>query len=392
MGDGGVLIVELDLERRVRGRAELGLVVGDVLRDQRQRRRRRRTRLTRRVRPARRLRWGRRRRCVGRGDLLLEPRIEVGAGHRVDVEMHLVVAFAAQLGALAVERPADILVLEGELEAVGPARHHVSLEQELRDVEGVDDVRALEVEVDGPADRQRQAAIRTLGLGDRQERLHVLVRHRVIVVGQVLERPEELGGRRADLHLRLRRGDLDRVERQPRRDEQDSDDERGDDRPDHLGDRVAMRLRRKLVVTRLASIADDRPDDQPFDDEEDDDRDPEHQVVQLADVFAAIGDGLRREEAGRDALADPHGVEAQDDHRDDPEDQDGADDHCDERWGRAAGPGGTRHAAPRCGWGCERVRTRAGSDRRHDSAEARRTARSRPLLGRARRASVGRCR
>src|SRR4026207_1680784 len=64
----------------------------------------------------------------------------------------------------------------------------------------------------------------------------------------------------------------------------------------------------------------------------------------------ARGRGRRREEAGDDALADPQGVEAQDDHRDDPEDEDGADDDCEERWGRAAGPGGTRHAAPRCGW------------------------------------------
>jgi hypothetical protein len=61
-------------------------------------------------------------------------------------------------------------------------------------------------------------------------------------------------------------------------------------------------LRWQLVVTGSTSVADDRPDDEALDDEEDDDRDPEDEVVQLADVLAAIRDALRREEAGRDAL------------------------------------------------------------------------------------------
>jgi hypothetical protein len=51
------------------------------------------------------------------------------------------------------EGAAGVLVLDREFEAVDPTGDHVALEEELRDVERVDDVRALEVQVDRAADR-----------------------------------------------------------------------------------------------------------------------------------------------------------------------------------------------------------------------------------------------
>ena len=61
------------------------------------------------------------------------------ARDRVDLEHHRAVEGAAQLRALAA---VDARLLDRELELVRPAGHDVPLEQEARDVEGVDDVRA----------------------------------------------------------------------------------------------------------------------------------------------------------------------------------------------------------------------------------------------------------
>ena len=65
---------------------------------------------------------------------------------------------AAQLGALAAERLAGIGRVDREVELVRPTRHDVALEQELRDVEGVDDVLAGEGQLDGPAGRDDHPA------------------------------------------------------------------------------------------------------------------------------------------------------------------------------------------------------------------------------------------
>ena len=67
-------------------------------------------------------------------------------------------AGAAELGALAVEDLAGLGLVDGELEVVDLARHDVALEQEARDVPGVDDVAALEGHVDLLADRDGHAA------------------------------------------------------------------------------------------------------------------------------------------------------------------------------------------------------------------------------------------
>ena len=63
---------------------------------------------------------GGRRRWRGTGDLAGQPRIEVGAGHGMDLEEHDPVARAAQLRALAAERLAGLLVIDLEVELV----HH----------------------------------------------------------------------------------------------------------------------------------------------------------------------------------------------------------------------------------------------------------------------------
>ena len=68
----------------------------------------------------------------------------------VDLEQHDAVAGAAQLRALAAERLAGVGRVDREVELVHPARHDVALEQELRDVEGVDDVLADERQLDVP--------------------------------------------------------------------------------------------------------------------------------------------------------------------------------------------------------------------------------------------------
>ena len=66
---------------------------------------------------------------------------------------------------------------------------------------------------------------------------------------EVLERPLELAGDGLDPGLRIGRHDLDGVERLPRDDEQERDDQRRDDGPDDLGDGVAMGLRRQASTS-----------------------------------------------------------------------------------------------------------------------------------------------
>ena len=129
-GTAGVLVVELDPERRTGRRGEGGLLVGDVQRAHL--------------------------RCVGPA-----PPLGAGAGvalasaiapasqasnsagvERLDLEQHDPMAGPAQLGALAPERLTGIRRVHLEVELVHPARNDVALEQELRDVEGVDDVQA----------------------------------------------------------------------------------------------------------------------------------------------------------------------------------------------------------------------------------------------------------
>ena len=71
----------------------------------------------------------------------------------------------AQLGALAAERLAGVGRVDGEVELVGPPRDDVALEQELRDVEGVDDVVADERQLDRPTGRDHHPA----ALADQRE-------------------------------------------------------------------------------------------------------------------------------------------------------------------------------------------------------------------------------
>jgi hypothetical protein len=209
----------------------------------------------------------------------------------------------------------------------------VPLEEELRHIEGVDDVRAVQEEMRGLARGERQAAVRALRRSHGEERLRVELRVR----GEVVERPLELARDRADLEVRLGGRRIDRVQGLPRHDEQDDDDDRRHERPGDLGEIVAVRLRRELVVTWLASVADDRPDDQALDDEEDHDREAEDDVVEVANVLALDALRGRREEA----VPDRRRVQ---DHQDDDADRDdGGDEPADDRHGRRPAAWGGRH-------------------------------------------------
>ena len=66
----------------------------------------------------------------------------------------IVVADAAQLGALAVDHLVGPAPLDRQVELVDTARDDVALEQELRDVERVDDVVARQEEVGRLARRE----------------------------------------------------------------------------------------------------------------------------------------------------------------------------------------------------------------------------------------------
>ena len=106
-------------------------------------------------------------------------------------------AGAAQLGALAVEDLARLVLLQPELEVVVLARDDVALEQEVRHVPGVDDVAADELHVDVLANRHGHAAA-------------VWPAHRArlgreVVAGgvEVLELPLELAGEGLDVEVAL---------------------------------------------------------------------------------------------------------------------------------------------------------------------------------------------
>ena len=98
----------------------------------------------------------------------------------------------------------------------------------------MDDVGAGQVQLDGPAGRDDQAAI---GAGR-----HGLLASRaaassaVVVVRHVVELPLELAGDRADLEVRLRGVASTTLSVCHEMHEQERDDDRRDDGPDDLGD------------------------------------------------------------------------------------------------------------------------------------------------------------
>ena len=206
----------------------------------------------------------------------------------------------------------------------------------------------LQVELDGPAGRDDQPAVRRSA--ELVDRLRRDVRSRPC-------RRSATGSRTATGTARRPPGSgcpgwrgrgLDRVEGLPRDHEQERDDERRDEGPDDLGDVVAVGLGRQLVVARLAPVAQDRLDDQAFDDEEDRRRDEEHEGVQVPDLRALVVTAsggkssgrsarpapTRSERRGRRAAATPTG----DEHR------------REDRAGRGAvASGGARHPGPQRG-------------------------------------------
>ena len=114
----------------------------------------------------------------------------------MDVEQHQAMAGPAQLRALAAERLAGVFLVDRDLEHVDPARHDVTFEQELGDVEGVDDVRALQAQLDRSAGRKHEAAI----LAGREE---LRVDRVLAALIEILEGPLELAGHGLDPGLRI---------------------------------------------------------------------------------------------------------------------------------------------------------------------------------------------
>src|SRR3954451_11984617 len=169
-----VLVVEIDLERFAGFDREVRLLERDVLCGDLERlaaaraarcggpsRGPRGARGAGRSRSAARGWWWRR---IRLRDLVGKPGIELGRGHRLHVEEHRAVEGAAQLGALAAEGLAGVGGVNGEVEGRRPPWHDVSLEQELRDVERVDDVLRAheELELDRPTGRNvHPAAVRS---------------------------------------------------------------------------------------------------------------------------------------------------------------------------------------------------------------------------------------
>ncbi len=260
------------------------------------------------------------------------------------VEQHDRVAGAAQLGALPAEGLVGVLVVDLEVELVDPARDHVALEQELRDVEGVDDVVAGQVELDGAPGRDDETAV-SAGRDELAEQrircrrdIPVRVLDRGVGVRHVVELPLELPGDRPDLEIRLGGLGVDDIERLPGDHEQDRHDDRGDDGPDQLGDGVAVRLGGKAVITRLAAVAQDRVDDQPFDDEEDDRGDEEDEGVQVPDVRTLLGHRDGWEQARDDPVAG-----AADDGENEQKGHAEGDEHGREDRGGGARASGARH-------------------------------------------------
>ena len=88
--------------------------------------------------------------AIGRSARILEPFLKLRRGHRQDGERHQGVGDAAVLGALPAERAGPVGL---QREAVRPSRDHVHLAAERRDPEGMDDVGAVEHELDPLADR-----------------------------------------------------------------------------------------------------------------------------------------------------------------------------------------------------------------------------------------------
>ena len=149
-----------------------------------------------------RLTAGRRRgRRLGLGDLLVVPRLEVGRRLDADVEQHDV---RWPMPHSSAHWPWNVwpasLASIVRSNSLMMARHDVALEQELRDVEGVDDVGARQGEVDRLAGRQGQAAVGR----ERRRTPRRPGRRSPWRRGEVVERPLELAGDGPDEEVGLR--------------------------------------------------------------------------------------------------------------------------------------------------------------------------------------------
>ena len=187
----------------------------------------------------------------------------------------------AQLGALTAEDVAGLGLIDGELEAVGLAGNDVALEEELRDVEGVDDVGAVEGDLDGATDRHRHPALARRGVVGRDELAGDLVAvARRGISNRQANWPAIAWIRMSGLSLTA--STLLRVFQEMTK----------RNRTMAVGTTVQITsttllpvgLDGQVDVARPASVANDAPDDEPLDDHEDRDGEGEDDVVQAADL------------------------------------------------------------------------------------------------------------
>jgi hypothetical protein len=208
----------------------------------------------------------------------------------VDVEEHDPVEGTAQLGALAAEGLSRVLRIDPEVEDVQFARHGVALEQELRDVEGVDDVR-----------RDRWTwTVRPAGTTIPPSSpigRSCVKRTRPLI--EVVERPLELSGDGPDVRVRVRRRRLDVFRVCHETTNRNATMTVGTTVQTTSASMFPCVCGGSSVVAGLAPVAKDRPDDESLDDEEDDDPDEEDDVVQLPDLHALLRHRGRRDRSCR---------------------------------------------------------------------------------------------
>ncbi len=191
--------------------------------------------------------------------------IEVSLRHDLDLEQHLGVVGAAELGALTLV----LADLGGDdLELVRLARDDVELLQEGRHPERVDDVAGVEDELGPLVDRQVQHGRGRAG--DASPGVELGVHARLVDVGvDVVEVPAPLLGDDVDGDVWLGIGVEQHRLVAGGVVEQDGDHEHRHDRVEQLDRHVVAQLRWQRVVVPLAPVDDQAPDGQPPDQEAD---------------------------------------------------------------------------------------------------------------------------
>src|SRR3954447_7879314 len=227
---------------------------------------------------------------------LLDVGVELGLRNHPDVEEHLGVVLAAELGALALVGP-DLL--GHDLELVPHPRDDVQLVEEGGDPERVDDVPRRQLELHAPPDRQVERRQLRLDAGlARQLALDpdLVDVERLAVLLEVVEVPRPLLADHVDGHVGLGRdvGDRRLVARGEEEEHRDHDEW---DHSVHDRERqVVPDLRGQAGLAPAPPIGEDAPDDEAPDEETDQPcRDP-RTVPERDDPPGLVGRGGGRGE------------------------------------------------------------------------------------------------